>query len=236
MSELVDITSKIVELFNDFTGEFIAGSVGVAAASVRLFFWRQFLKLVGILQRSEYEEHYTGFYSTEAVIDIQIKDAGGANASITYQNAYKFTKSKLSKYVISLTAEGEISLEKPGHGVIEKKEHRGGCYYYVVDTGQEVTKGDVFETNFTALLENTFLNNKENWTHDVLIKTKLLIIRIRFPSDRPLKVHHLTQMIGGHRKRLMRRSNIVSLGDQKYVECKIKNPKLGARYMLEWRW
>lgn len=233
MSPIIDI---LTGMFRDFGAEILLGSIAAGATIVRTFFWRNFLKLRGRLHETEYEEHYTGFYSELASIDIEILNSKGSEAKITYLNRYKFTKSKLSKYVLSLTSEGTISAEKPGQGIIEKRTHRGGSVYYVVDTGQEVSKGDTFETNFTALLTNTFLNDTENWTHDVLIKTKKLILRVRFPTDKTSKVHHFTQMVGGNRKRLIGKSNLVSIGDQKYVECIIINPKLGAKYMLEWTW
>lgn len=95
-------------------------------------------------------------------------------------------------------------------------------------------RGERFTTQLSWDVANDFQDSRNSLRHTVATQTGVVIMRIQFPVNRPCLDASLYFGYGGENELPLPKPELS--GDRREIKAKIKRPKLGAEYVLEFDW
>lgn len=177
-----------------------------------------------------------GLSSELTVVDLYLTATDGKTATYEKTSNYIVGTEGLSSYHEAVTSSGivgDVSIEL---GAITKVWTEHGFLVSEIDLGSALKMGGRFRNKFRASFLNSFVAEEEHWTQEVVVPTKLLELRVHFPSDRAPKLFRSKRLIGLADENVSNGAHISELFGKTVLVWGISNPMPGDIFKLEWRW
>jgi hypothetical protein len=163
-------------------------------------------------------------------------DPKGNTARLTTRMTTRANHSGLSQmWFRNINADGRIEnilLDGIKPEIIRKK---AGSLEIAKQFGHTLRRGEVFRTELSYDLHDSFPSKREGITHVTGLNTMTLVIRVRFHQDRSPEGFRAFVGYGSSKEQPLAMPSEL---DQKNheVSLKIKRPQVGAYYTIEWDW
>ncbi len=181
-------------------------------------------------------DHETDLTSQLTVVDVFLQSMDGERARYQKTSNYAANKDDLNAYQEGVTSAGKASGFSTMRGTIVETRREHGFYISRIDLGDLFNKGARFTNVYTADLHNSFMNDREHWTQEIVFPTKHLTLQIHFPKGRPPSRVKCKVVEGVTDKQVKTNAKVMELSGETCIVWEIQSPKLKDIYKLEWTW
>jgi hypothetical protein len=221
----------IAALIAYLRGQVRAGTTWALAPITRRLPWNLHNPIKGSVP-----EHENDLTSQLSIVDVFLTNMDGTSARYRKTSNYVVNTEDLNAYQEGVTAAGQVGGFSTMRGTIVETRREHGFYISSIDLGDLLTKGARFTNVFTADLHNSFMNDREHWTQEIVFSTKHLTLQIHFPRGRPPKRVKCRIVNGLTAEQVKTNAKITELAEGPCIIWEIQNPKLKDIYKLEWLW
>jgi hypothetical protein len=212
-------------------GQVHAGTKWLLAPITRRLPWNQNNPIKGSVP-----DHETDLTSQLTVVDVFLQSMDGERARYQKTSNYVVNKDDLNAYQEGVTSAGKASRFSTMRGTIVDTRREHGFYISRIDLGDLFNKGTRFTNVYTADLHNSFMNDREHWTQEIVFPTKHLTLQIHFPRGRPPRKVKCKVVEGVSDRQVKMNAKVMELSGETCIVWEIQSPKLKDIYKLEWTW